>query len=945
MRLAGLTLVGALAVASEARALDANTISAVDVSEKDGAVELVIKGSRAPSYTVFKLQEPPRLVVDLSGADVSGVASPVEVAKGGVIGVSTAQYKDAKSQVGRVIVALDGPRRYEVQPRGDAVVVRVLADVAAAADVAAPAAAAATPVVAATPAVAPPSAVAAPAPAPKEAPKAAAKPEPVAAAKPEGKAAAKAEPVIAAKVEPREEKKPAPVEEKPVVITLPEEPSAAPAVPQDNVVARRLDEKRVRKGAQALTGVRVTRDGLLMATDGEVAKIEIIELRDPARLAIDLHGVAKAPRAAAPGAHGFAQVRFGRDVGKTRVVFDAEGALPAYVVKRVPGGVAVVVPAAAAAKPDKAASSSSVAAAAEPPSAKPAGAKAKIADVRFAQSGRAARIEIAGRARYTLSRPDARTVVLSLDQAELPKKLERSLDTSAFDGPVMMVSSFNQPSTGQVKVVASLRDEASDRIVETPSGIAWTFTAGSGREPLAARAQTAESQAAGFAQEAPGYALSGAPAQRRGYTGRRITLDFHDIEVRNLLRLIADVSKRNIIVADDVTGKVTVSLRNVPWDQALDLILKTKGLDKEEMGNVIRIARYEEIAKEQEARAKAAEARKPLIPLKVRLIPVNFARAADVAGRVKDVLSDRGSVSTDERTNVLIVKDIQENLAKAEGLVRNLDTEIPQVLIESRIVEASSNFNKALGVQWGGNASWTTATGNPTGVFFPNQASAAGGITGGESSGTAAAPQYAVSLPAAVGDGSGGALGLILGSAAGAFNINLRLSALENEGVVKTISAPKVATIDNKEASIGQGISIPFSQTSASGVSTTFIEAKLELKVTPHVSADGSILLKIKATNNAPNPQLTGANGQPSISKREADTEVLVKDGETTVIGGIYTRATSHREARVPFLGKIPILGFFFRTRADSDDHTEMLIFITPRILNRAATTVAAGAN
>ncbi|MGB8930070.1 MAG: type IV pilus secretin PilQ, partial [Anaeromyxobacteraceae bacterium] len=544
----------------------------------------------------------------------------------------------------------------------------------------------------------------------------------------------------------------------------------------------------------------------------------------------------------------------------------------------------------------------------------------------------------------TLSRPDARTVVLSLDQAELPKKLERSLDTSAFDGPVMMVSSFNQPSTGQVKVVASLRAEASDRIVETPGGIAWTFTAGAGREPVAARAQSAESQAAGFAQEAPGYALSGAP-QRKGYTGRRITLDFHDIEVRNLLRLIADVSKRNIIVADDVTGKVTVSLRNVPWDQALDLILKTKGLDKEEMGNVIRIARYEDIAKEQEARAKAAEARKPLIPLKVRLIPVNFARAGDISGRVKDVLSDRGSVSTDERTNVLIVKDIQENLSKAEGLVRNLDTEIPQVLIESRIVEASSNFNKALGVQWGGNASWTTATGNPTGVFFPNQVATAGGIAGGASSGTAAVPQYAVSLPAAAGDGSGGAIGLILGSAAGSFNINLRLSALENEGVVKTISAPKVATIDNKEATIGQGISIPFSQTSASGVNTTFIEAKLELKVTPHVSADGSILLKIKATNNAPNPQLTGANGQPSISKREADTEVLVKDGETTVIGGIYTRATSHREARVPFLGKIPILGFFFRTRTDQDDHTEMLIFITPRILNRQATTVGAGGN
>jgi type IV pilus assembly protein PilQ len=383
------------------------------------------------------------------------------------------------------------------------------------------------------------------------------------------------------------------------------------------------------------------------------------------------------------------------------------------------------------------------------------------------------------------------------------------------------------------------------------------------------------------------------------------------------------------VLADDVTGKVTVSLRNVPWDQALEIILKSKGLGKQELGNVIRIAKLDDITKEEEAAAKAAKAREPLIPLKVRLIPVNFARAADMATRVKDVLSDRGVVSTDERTNVLIVKDMPDALVRAEGLVRNLDTEIPQVLIESRIVEASSNFNKALGVQWGGGASFTQATGNPTGLVFPNNAAFKGGISGGETSGTASPASYAVSLPAAVG---------------GAFNLNLRLSALENSGVVKTISAPKISTIDNKEATIGQGISIPFSQTSASGVNTTFVEAKLELKVTPHVSADGSILLKIKATNNQPNPQLTGANGQPSISKREADTEVLVKDGETTVIGGIYTRSTSNSRREVPFLGKLPIIGFFFRTTLEEDDHTELLIFITPRILNRqAATTAAAG--
>ena len=572
--------------------------------------------------------------------------------------------------------------------------------------------------------------------------------------------------------------------------------------------------------------------------------------------------------------------------------------------------------------------------------------------MKFSHANGTSRIEVVGSARHTVTRPDARTVVLSLEAAELPRKLERSLDTSAFGGPVMMISSFNQPSTGQVKIVATLRGPTADALAERGDGLTWTFAepaapaAAAGAEPTVLSEETsataAEAGAAGFAAEGPGYAASGAP-QKKGYTGRRISLEFHDIDIRNLLRLIADVSKKNMVVADDVSGKVTVSLRNVPWDQALDLVLRSKGLGKEEMGNIIRVAKLEDIAKEQEAALKAAEARKPLVPLKVRIIPVNFARAGDVAGRIKDVLTERGSVSTDDRTNVLIVKDIQEALVRAEGLVRNLDTPIPQVLIESRIVEASSNFNKAIGVQWGGNASMSQAFGNPTGLAFPNIASGAGAAGGGPTTGTAALPQYAVNLPAAIGQGSGGGIGLVFGSAGGAFNLNLRLSALENNGVLKTVSAPQVATIDNKEATIGQGITIPYSQSSLNGVNTQFVDSKLELKVTPHVSADGTILLKIKATNNQPNPQLTGANGQPSISKREAETEVLVKDGETTVIGGIYTRQTSNNRSGVPYLSKIPILGFFFRTDSESDSHTELLIFITPRILNRQATTVAGG--
>jgi type IV pilus assembly protein PilQ len=880
----GLLLSSSLASAGAARAAERNVIRAIDVGERDGALELTVQGSRAPSYSVFRLQDPQRLVVDFADADVSAITSPMPVGKAGVVSVSTAQYRDDRSAVGRVIVQLEGERRYEVVPRGESVVVRVMAAQASAA---------------------------AEAPSPSPASRTDSAP---AAATP--------------------------------AVERPEPPAT------DHVVSRRVDEKPVSsRAARAVTAVRSQRDRVLIATDGEVGRIEIMELRDPARLALDLHGVSRAPRGAISLQGPFAQVRFGRDQGKVRVVLDAAGALPTYAVTRVQGGIAVArgevaAQHAPAARRDEPPGPSGGALSAAPRPAAPvsdasgprAPARRPISAVRFRGTAEASRIEIAGRASFAVSRPDSRTVVLTLEQAELPKALERSLDTGAFKGPVLMLSSFNQPATGQVRIVASLRAAAVDRITETRDGLVWTFSDAAPQEP--AKVEVSDAQAAGFAAEAPGYAMSGAP-QARGYTGRRITLDFHDIEIRNLLRLIADVSKKNIVVADDVAGKVTVSLRNVPWDQALDLVLRAKGLGKEEMGNIIRVARLEEIAKEQQARLQAEALRRPLEPMKVRLIPVNYARAGEVAGKVKEVLSERGTVTVDERTNVLVVKDIQEALVRAEGLVRNLDTETPQVLIEGRIVEASTNYNKALGIQWGGSTAFTQATGNPTGLAFPNNVTATGAAGGGPTTGTSSSPNYAVNLPAAIGQGSGGGIGFTFGSIGGLYNLNLRLSALENNGLVKVISAPKISTLDNKEAHIAQGVSIPFSQTSAAGVNTTFIDAKLELKVTPHVTADGAILLKIKATNALPYPQLTGANGQPAISKREAETEVLVRDGDTTVIGGIFTRQTSTKTAMVPWFGKIPLLGYFFRSETAQDDTTELLIFITPRILNRQATTVA----
>jgi len=399
--------------------------------------------------------------------------------------------------------------------------------------------------------------------------------------------------------------------------------------------------------------------------------------------------------------------------------------------------------------------------------------------------------------------------------------------------------------------------------------------------------------------------------------------------------VIAEVAKRNIIVADDVSGRVTVRLRNVPWDQALELILRSKGLGKETFGNIIRVAPLATLEEEATSRQKRKESLQKQEELLVQLIPVNYATAADMAPRVKEMLSERGSVTVDERTNVLIVRDIRAGVQRSRGLVRNLDLPTPQVLIESRIVEASTSFTRSLGVQWGGNSQFAPGTGNATGLIFPNTVVVRGGSAQTGTQGTSSSPNYAVNLPAPVGQGEGGALGFTFGSAGGALALNLRLSAAEGDGTVKTISAPKVATMDNSTARISQGVSIPFSQVSASGVNTTFVEARLSLEVTPHITQDGAILMNINAQNNQPDPSNTGANGQPSIQRKEASTQVLVKDGHTTVIGGIYVRRGSSSSNGVPFFSKIPVLGWLFKNHSETDERQELLIFITPRIINR----------
>jgi len=273
-----------------------------------------------------------------------------------------------------------------------------------------------------------------------------------------------------------------------------------------------------------------------------------------------------------------------------------------------------------------------------------------------------------------------------------------------------------------------------------------------------------------------------------------------------------------------------------------------------------------------------------------------------------------------------------------------LDTQTPQVLVEARIVEATSRYMRDIGVQWGGDATFSQATGNPTGLTFPSSVGIAGGASDGETPTAGLSPfnsrvqnpNFAVNLPAAVGTGSGGAVGLTFGHINNTVNLALRLSAAETSGMVRIISSPRILTLDNHEASISQGTMIPFSQVSAQGVQTTFQEAKLQLLVKPHVTADGSVAMRVKINRDEPDFNQTSARGDPTILKREAETELLVMDGHTAVIGGIYTRNSGRNLDQVPFFGDIPLLGLLFQRRRASDQRGELVIFITPRIVNRA---------
>ena len=417
------------------------------------------------------------------------------------------------------------------------------------------------------------------------------------------------------------------------------------------------------------------------------------------------------------------------------------------------------------------------------------------------------------------------------------------------------------------------------------------------------------------------------------YSGRRISLDLQDADLVNVLRLFAEVANLNMILAPDVKGRVTVRMVNIPWDQAMDIILRMNGLGYALEDNILRIASVAALTKEAEDESKAKEAKKKAEDLVTRIVSINYSKAREIEPTLKKSLSARGESVVDERTNTIIIKDIPRNVEEAVTLVKLLDKPIAQVMIEARIIEASTNFTRDIGVQWGGTQKIDAAHGNATGWNFPNSITVTGGPTLGTTPSNSG--NFFVNLPAAVAQGSGGAVGFTFGSLNKALNLDLILSAMESTGEGKVISSPRVSALDNKEAKIEQGQSIPYQTTSATGTQVQFIDALLRLTVTPHVTPDNKIFMKIQATKNAPDTSLLGAGGQPSIRKNEATTEILLADGETAVIGGILTIDRGYTMQKVPFFADIPLIGWLFKQKSSRDNKTELIIFITPKVVKQ----------
>ncbi|WP_460080624.1 type IV pilus secretin PilQ [Pseudomonas sp. H3_H05] len=499
-------------------------------------------------------------------------------------------------------------------------------------------------------------------------------------------------------------------------------------------------------------------------------------------------------------------------------------------------------------------------------------------------------------------------IILNFARTQLPEPLRVRLDVKDFATPVQFVNA----SAGSDRATISIE----------PSGtFDYSTYQTDNKLTVSVRPMTVDD-------------LQKRNADRAAYSGEKLSLNFQDIEVRSVLQLIADFTNLNLVASDTVQGGITLRLQNVPWDQALDLVLKTKGLDKRKVGNVLLVAPADEIAARERQELESQKQIADLAPLRRELLQVNYAKAADIAKLFQSVTSaeakadERGTITVDERTNNIIAYQTQDRLDELRRIVAQLDIPVRQVMIEARIVEANVDYDKSLGVRWGGSiqnkGNWNSSgvtTGTSTTIGTP-------GSTGTN--------QPFVDLGA-----SGNTSGIGIAFITDNVLLDLELTAMEKTGNGEIVSQPKVVTSDKETAKILKGTEIPYQEASSSGAtSVSFKEASLSLEVTPQITPDNRIIMEVKVTKDEPD-YLNKVQEVPPIKKNEVNAKVLVNDGETIVIGGVFSNTQSKVVDKVPFLGDVPYLGRLFRRDVVSEKKSELLVFLTPRIMNNQAIAVS----
>ncbi len=677
---------------------------------------------------------------------------------------------------------------------------------------------------------------------------------------------------------------------------------------------------------QSLPGQRLE---LRLIMSGTAPEPLAFTIEDPARIALDLPettlGLSSRRRDVNLGP--LDTVLTAEANGRTRVVLNLDSMVP-YETRRSGNTIYITL----GAEPDD--RSVTQFAGTEPSASRPSFARSgsrriDAVDFRRTRDG-------GGRIMVTLSDPgtpvdirqEGGRVVAIFKDTDLPAELMRRLDVTDFATPVTTVD--------------TLRTNLDTRIVITADGKYEQLAYQSDNEfTIEINRQVQDTE------------ISSVFSESKEYEGQRLTLNFQDIETRAVLQLLAETSDRNIVVSDTVQGNVTLRLKNVPWDQALDIVMTTKGLDMRQNGNVIIVAPAEEIAARETADLEAQAAIKELEPLYSEFLQVNYAKASDLADLISksagqnSMLSDRGSVAIDDRTNTLLVQDTAQRLQDIRRLVRTLDVPIRQVLIESRIVVVNDNFSRELGVRFGATAYRANSTDGATVIS---------GTGDGTSTmidsilGNLTDPANGTIFPIALPDlNNRYNVNLPVSQATGRFSIavletdyliDLELTAMQSEGRGEIVSTPRVITANQKEARIEQGVEIPYQEAASSGATTTqFKKAVLSLTVTPQITPDDKIIMDLIVMKDNVGELVQSATGGsvPSIDTREVQTQVLVNDGQTVVLGGIYETTRRDTINKVPFLGDIPGLGVLFRSTQKVSNKAELLIFVTPRILTDGA--------